>query len=149
MPIIGKLLKKTTEISYKRNFNKGKEYANQLKTLEKIVDKAKSTAFGQRHNFPEIINQDDVAEAYQKVVPITDYEEFYQDWLKESIAGVKDHTWPGRIKHYALSSGTTGSPSKRIPVTDEMIRSFQKTSMRQISTLHELDLPDTFFQQVF
>ena len=40
MPIIGKLLKKTTEISYKRNFNKGKEYTNQLKTLEKIVDKA-------------------------------------------------------------------------------------------------------------
>lgn len=145
MPIIGKLLKKTTEISYKRNFNKGKEYTNQLKTLEKIVDKAKSTAFGQRYNFQEIINQEDVAEVFQKVVPITDYEEFYDEWLKDSIAGVKDHTWPGRIKHYALSSGTTGSPSKRIPVTDEMIRSFQKTSMRQISTLHELDLPDTFY----
>ena len=78
-------------------------------------------------------------------VPITDYEEFYVNWLKESIEGAKDHTWPGKIKHYALSSGTTGSPSKRIPVTEEMIRSFQKTSLRQISTLHELDLPETFF----
>jgi hypothetical protein len=63
MPIIGKLLKKTTEISYKRNFNKGKEYTNQLQTLEKIVDKAKSTAFGQAHRFFEIIDQEDVAEA--------------------------------------------------------------------------------------
>lgn len=145
MPIIGKLIKKTTEISYKRNFNKGKEYTNQLNTLEKLVDKAKNTNFGKKHNFSIIEQSEDPVEAYQINVPITDYEAFYDAWLLGSIQGTKDHTWPGRIKHYALSSGTTGSPSKRIPVTDEMIRSFQKTSMRQISTLHELDLPDTFF----
>lgn len=145
MPIIGKLLKKTTEISYKRNFNKGKEYTNQLRTLGSLVDKSKNTNFGLHHNFHALLQQNDLVEAYQENVPITDYEEFYDNWLIDSIGGNKDHTWPGRIKHYALSSGTTGSPSKRIPVTEEMIRSFQKTSMRQISTLHELDLPDTFF----
>lgn len=145
MPIIGKLLKKTSEITYKRNFNKGKEYANQLKTLRKLVDKAKNTNFGLHHNFHEILLKEDLVECYQKNVPITDYESFYEQWLKDSISGIKDHTWSGRIKYYALSSGTTGSPSKRIPVTTNMIRSFQKTSMRQISTLHELDLPDTFF----
>jgi hypothetical protein len=145
MPIIGKLLKKTTEISYKRNFNKGKEYVNQLKTLASLMEKAKSTAFGLKHDFHQSLNESDVVEEYQMRVPITDYEEFYTNWLKESIEGAKDHTWPGKIKHYALSSGTTGSPSKRIPVTEEMIRSFQKTSLRQISTLHELDLPETFF----
>lgn len=145
MPIIGKLLKKTTEITYKRNFNKGKEYTNQLNTLEKLVIKAKNTNFGLHHNFQEIIKQQDVVECYQKHVPITDYDEFYEKWLIGSIGGTKDHTWPGRIKYYALSSGTTGSPSKRIPVTEDMIRSFQKTSIRQVSTLHELDLPETFF----
>ncbi len=145
MPIIGKLLKKTTEISYKRNFNKGKEYVNQLKTLVSLIDKAQNTAFGLQHEFHQSLNAMDIVEEYQKHVPITDYEDFYSIWLKDSIAGAKDHTWPGKIKHYALSSGTTGSPSKRIPVTEEMIRSFQKTSLKQISTLHELDLPDTFF----
>ena len=59
--------------------------------------------------------------------------------------GEKDNTWRGRVKYYALSSGTTGSPSKRIPITVEMIRSFQKTSIRQLSLLHGLDLPQSFF----
>jgi hypothetical protein len=145
MPIIGKLIKKTTEINYKRNFNKGKDYINQLNTLQKNIDKSKKTAFGVAHKFHEILNQEDLVELYQVHVPITEYESFYNAWLKDSIAGNKDHTWPGRIKHYALSSGTTGSPSKRIPVTEEMIRSFQKTSLRQTSTLHELDLPESFF----
>ena len=145
MPIIGKLIKKTTEINYKRNFNKGKDYINQLNTLQKNIDKSKKTAFGVAHKFQEILNQEDLVELYQAQVPITEYENFYNAWLKDSIAGNKDHTWPGRIKHYALSSGTTGSPSKRIPVTEEMIRSFQKTSLRQTSTLHELDLPESFF----
>lgn len=145
MPIIGKLLKKTTEISYKRNFNKGKEYVNQLKTLVSIMDKAKNTNFGLKHDFHHSLSEKDVVEEYQKRVSITDYEDFYTNWLKGSIEGLKDHTWTGKIKHFALSSGTTGSPSKRIPVTEEMIRSFQKTSLRQISTLHELDLPETFF----
>jgi phenylacetate-coenzyme A ligase PaaK-like adenylate-forming protein len=145
MPIIGKLLKKTSEITYKRKFNKGKEYINQLKTLGSLIQKAKNTNFGQHHNFQKILEQEDFVESYQQHVPITDYEAFYSSWLIGSILGTKDHTWPGRIKHYALSSGTTGSPSKRIPVTEEMIRSFQKTSMGQISALHELDLPETFF----
>ena len=83
--------------------------------------------------------------SFQKEVPIVDYDEFYDKWLKYSVLGDKDNTWRGRIKYYALSSGTTGSPSKRIPITMEMIRSFQRTSIRQLSILHGLDLPQTFF----
>jgi hypothetical protein len=82
---------------------------------------------------------------YQENVPITDYDAFYKEWLIHSIKGERDFTWPGKIKHFALSSGTSGAPSKRIPVTDDMIRSFQKTSVKQLSTLHELELPNTFF----
>ena len=85
MPIIGKLLKKTTEISYKRNFNKGKEYVNQLKTLASLMEKAKSTAFGLKHDFHQSLNESDVVEEYQMRVPITDYEEFYVNWLKVTI----------------------------------------------------------------
>jgi hypothetical protein len=145
MPIIGKLIKKTTAIAYKRNFIKGKEHVNQLKTLQQLLQKAQWTAFGQEYDFSAIRTSEDEVETYQQHVPITDYDQFYREWLRLTIAGEKDHTWPGRIKHYALSSGTTGSPSKRIPVTDEMIRSFQKTGLKQISILHELDLPEAFF----
>ena len=145
MPIIGKLIKKTTAISYKRNFNKGKEYTNQLNTLEQLLEKAQWTRFGQEFGFSDVRTSADEVEAFQSRVPITDYDKFYKEWLRLTIAGERDHTWPGRITHFALSSGTTGSPSKRIPVTEEMIRSFQKTSLRQISTLHELDLPEELF----
>jgi phenylacetate-coenzyme A ligase PaaK-like adenylate-forming protein len=145
MPIIGKLLKKTTAIGYKRNFNKGKEYRDQLKMLAGLMTKARGTKFGFHYDFERILEETEIVEAYQQAVPIVDYDRFYDTWLKHSILGVKDNTWPGKIKHYALSSGTTGSPSKRIPVTEEMIRSFQKSSMRQITMLHELDLSDSFY----
>ena len=145
MAIIGRLIKKTTEISYKRSFNKGKEYENQLITLEKLVLTAAETVFGKKYFFDKILKSDDGVAMFQELVPLTDYELFYKEWLIHSILGERDYTWPGRIKHYALSSGTSGSPSKRIPVTEDMIRSFQKTSIKQLSTLHELELPDTFF----
>ncbi len=146
MPIIGKLLKKTTEFAYKRTFNKGKEYSFQLQTLSKLLEKAKKTNFGKKYDFTAMLNDPETTvEQYQQAVPLTDYDQFYTDWLEKSMEGEKDHTWPGRIRHYALSSGTTGSPSKRVPITPQMIRSFQKTSMKQIATLHSMDLPESFF----
>lgn len=145
MPIIGKLLKKTTEIGYKRNFNKGKEYRYQLEMLRTLLEKARFTNLGTHYEFDKILAGEELVDSFKMSVPITDYEKFYTDWLKDSLGGLKDNTWPGRIKYFALSSGTTGSPSKRIPVTEEMIRSFQKSSIRQITMLHELNLPESFY----
>ena len=145
MPIIGKLIRKTTALSFKRNAKKGIDYRHQLEALRTTIERAKSTKFGFVYSFHAILDKSDVVSQYQKMVPIVDYDEFYEKWLKDSIAGVKDHTWKGRIKYYALSSGTTGSPSKRIPVTTEMIRSFQRVSLRQFSILHELNLPEEFY----
>lgn len=145
MPIIGKLLKKTTEINYNRNFKKGREHVNQFETLSKLIGKAKKTNFGKKYRFEELLENNKLIESFQKSVPITNYEEFYQNWLKQSISGEKNHIWPGRINYYALSSGTTGAASKRIPVTKQMIRSFQKTSMNQMATLYELDLSEDFY----
>ncbi len=145
MAIIGKLIKKTTEISYRRNAKKGVEYNHQLESLRSLLESAKNTRFGLFHSFHEFLNKPDSVSYYQKNVPITNYEMFYEKWLKDTIKGAKDHTWKGKVKFYALSSGTTGSPSKRIPVTLEMIRSFQRTSMRQLSILHELQLSENFY----
>ncbi|MBU2018930.1 MAG: GH3 auxin-responsive promoter family protein [Bacteroidetes bacterium] len=149
MPIIGKFIKKTTEITYKRLFNKNKEFYHQVITLVKLVEKAKKTKLGRQYNFQNILNDDDVIEAFQGNVPITNYDDFHEEWLKDAIEGNRDIIWPGRVRHYALSSGTTGSPSKRIPVTTQMIRSFQRTSFKQLSSLSELDLSEEFFEASF
>lgn len=146
MPIIGKFIKKTTEITYKRSFRKSKEFYHQVVTLVKLLEKANKTQFGRVYSFNAILNDDDIIEAFQRNVPITNYTDFYDKWLENCIQGKRDVIWPGRIRHYALSSGTTGSPSKRIPVTTQMIRSFQRTSVKQISTLHGVELSEEFYQ---
>lgn len=145
MQIIGKLIQRSTAISFKRKSRVSADYKQQLEALQHNIELAKKTAFGQQHNFTAILLKSDLVSRYQQSVPITTYEAFYADWLEATINGKKDHIWPGRIKYFALSSGTTGAPSKRIPVSTEMIRSFQRVSLRQFSVLHELNLPDAFY----
>jgi hypothetical protein len=146
MPIIGKLIKTTNSISYKRNLKKSKDFTSQLNTLKKALRKCKNTSFGTYYKFGEYVNSKQLYSLFQKHVPIQDYDELYEKWLFRTLKGEKDVTWTGRIRHFALSSGTTGSPSKRLPVSFSMIRSFKRVSMSQISTLHQLDLPVDFYQ---
>ncbi len=43
--------------------------------------------------------------------------------VEENTGRVPDVTWPGKIKYYALSSGTSEAASKYIPVTKDLLRS--------------------------
>ncbi len=149
MGVIGKLFKKSSELSYKRNYRKGIKSNFQKKTLLKLIGKAKDTRFGILHQYDFILSSDELVEEYQKNVPITNYDEFHQKWLSKTIDGEKNHTWPGKVNYFALTSGTTGSPSKRIPVTKHMIRSFQKTSVSQSSSFHKLNVSKEFFDAKF
>jgi len=47
--------------------------------------------------------------------------------------------WPGVIKFFALSSGTSESASKYIPVTKELIRSNTITSLKQLVSLSKYE----------
>ncbi len=149
MPIIGKLVKKTTEFSAKRTVHKGLHFRYQLKVLRKIIKYASKTEFGQHYDFQDLILHENCIEEFQKRVPISDYDSFFEEWLHRSVEGEKNIAWPGAIKYFALSSGTTGSPSKRIPVTKQMIRSFQRTSIKQFTSTGMLNLSDGFYQKSF
>jgi phenylacetate-coenzyme A ligase PaaK-like adenylate-forming protein len=146
MEIVGKIIKRTAAVAYKRNLNRGLAFEHQIDVLHSLLDKARTTNFGRHHRFNFMLKRTSFLSLYQQYVPIMDYDQFYEAWLKHSIDGVRSNTWPGVINHYALSSGTTAA-SKRLPITKKFIRSFQKMSMRQISTLHKLDLPALFFQK--
>jgi hypothetical protein len=56
-------------------------------------------------------------------------------------------TWPGRVKYFALSSGTSESSSKHIPVTADMVKAIKKTSIRQIFSLANYDFPKEFYEK--
>ncbi len=111
----------------------------QLKVLKKLLTKARFTEFGQKFRFDEILFSKHIGKTFQQLVPVHDYNKIYEEWWKKTLDGVPDVTWPGKIKYYALSSGTSESASKYIPVTKEMLRSNRVNYIRQLISLLSYD----------
>ncbi len=147
MKFIGRIVKQTAQHEYKKTLNVNLGFDIQLDVLFNLLKKVKKTAFGKAYAINEFYKLPEVVNTFQSTIPIVDYEEFYSMWLHKTIEGERNICWPGKINYFALSSGTTGAPSKKIPVSKQMIRSFQKTSIKQITTLCQLDLPTEFFQK--
>jgi len=99
MPLIGRLLKTTTALSYRKNAKKTLGYKHQVDVLKYLLGKAKATKFGLFHQFQTILRSKGLVKSFQKHVPIMSYDEYYEAWLKYSILGEKDNTWRGRIKY--------------------------------------------------
>src|SRR5262245_59483882 len=106
-----------------------------LRVLKKLLRKARFTEFGQRFLFDEILFSNDIRRTFQELVPVHDYNKIYERWWKKTLDGVPDVAWPGKIKYYALSSGTSEASSKYIPVTREMLRSKTVNYIRKLITL--------------
>lgn len=87
--------------------------AAQERELLGLVNRARNTAFGRDHRFAEI---GDVA-AFQDRVPIRTYEDFWRDYWSAPFPRLTDVTWPGLVRLYAITSGTTTGASKYIPLT--------------------------------
>jgi hypothetical protein len=107
----------------------------QIRVLKKLLKKAKFTEFGQQYLFDEILLSRDTVKKFQKLVPVHDYNKIYREWWKKTLEGVPDVAWPGKIKYYALSSGTSEAASKYIPVTRDMLRSNTINYLRQLLNL--------------
>lgn len=107
----------------------------QLKVLKKLLRKTRFTEFGQHYHFDDILLSGQIEKEFQQKVPAFDYNKIYEHWWKKTLDGVPDVTWPGKIKFYALSSGTSESASKYIPVTKEMLRSNRINYIRQFLSL--------------
>ena len=59
---------------------------------------------------------------YRERVPIRTYEEFWDNYWRDSFPRLVDCTWRGTIPYFALSSGTTRGATKYIPVSREINR---------------------------
>jgi hypothetical protein len=147
MKFVGRLVKESAKVEYFLNVRKKNTFDLQVKELSKLLKKAKRTELGVFYGFSSILKKDSFIQNFQKTVPLFTYDSFYEQWLHKLFLGQKKVIWSSKISNFALSSGTTGSPSKKIPVSKQMLRSFQKTSIRQIATLWQLDLPTEFFQK--
>jgi ribosomal protein L30E len=107
----------------------------QMSVLRKLLKKARFTQFGQRYTFDEILMSQHIGKAFQQAVPATNYSKIYKEWWYKTIDGVPDVCWPGVIKYFALSSGTSEAASKFLPITKELIRGNTITSVKQLISL--------------
>jgi hypothetical protein len=122
-------------------------FAEQEKVLKKLLKTARKTQFGRYYQFKRLLKSPLPSQTFRQEVPVFDYQKMHDAWWHETLNGAENVSWPGKIKFFALTSGTSGSPSKRVPVTEDMIEAMQRTSKRQILTMADLDLPHDFYQK--
>lgn len=145
MTVIGELIKKAIDV-YGFVTSEPDPAKAQLAVLQNLLDKARLTAIGKKHNFSKILGSADPIKAFQQEVPVHDYDKMYSDWWHFLLEGHQNVTWPGGQHYFALSSGTT-STSKSIPVTDDMLDSIRRSGIQQVMSLKNFDLPADFFEK--
>ncbi|PVW13491.1 GH3 family domain-containing protein [Marixanthomonas spongiae] len=119
----------------------------QQNVLKNLLEKAQNTSFGKYYGFKKILKAKDTATHFAETVSFHDYNKMTNEWWHRVHEGFEDITWPGKPDYFALSSGTTGKTSKRIPVTKDMIEAIRKTGIKQVGALANFDLPPDFFEK--
>ncbi|WP_017731810.1 GH3 family domain-containing protein [Nafulsella turpanensis] len=151
MAILGSLLKKGIRIRESIEQEKLEPQQLQCKELKKLLAKAQQTAIGKDFSFTEILaagggGAKELYRSFKENVPVHDYNKMYNSYWHRTRTGEKDVCWPGQVKYFALSSGTSEAASKYIPVTNDMLRAIRRTSVRQILSLsHYKNLPSDLF----
>lgn len=145
MPILGNVIKRTITLRKRMNFHRAEPVRYQLKVLKKLLRFARNTQFGRTYNFEKILQSPDIIQSFQDNVPLFNYKSIYQNWWSKAMDGQEDIFWPGKVKYFALSSGTTEGPSKYIPVTKDMLRAITKASFKQLYSMANFDLPSELY----
>ncbi|HLP73823.1 MAG TPA: GH3 auxin-responsive promoter family protein [Bacteroidales bacterium] len=114
--------------------------------LYRLLNKAKNTSFGKDNGFNDLLKSQDFVRDFQKQVRIYDYETLFNQYWHKLLEGRENVTWPGRVKYFGLTSGTSNDSSKRVPITQDMIRSIRRAGIRQLLSVADFDLPPEFYQ---
>lgn len=146
MAILGNIIKGVIHASdiISLDFDAAKEQQSVLKDLLKT---AQDTEFGKQYGFKDLLVSENMEKDFRSKVPFFDYDQITQKWWGRVQNGEENITWPGCPDYFALSSGTTGKTSKRIPVTNAMITAIRKAGIQQVLALRNFDLPADFFEK--
>ena len=109
--------------------------SQQIKVIKKLLKKARFTEFGQKYLYDEILLSNHPGKKFQQMVPASNYDTIFKNWWYKTLEGTPDVCWPGVIKYFALSSGTSEAASKYIPITKDLIKSNTITSVKQLISL--------------
>ncbi len=84
--------------------------------LKRLMEDNRDTVYGKAHSFGKIKSPED----YKAHVPVTDYAD-YADFVQRMRAGEENVLTAYEVRHYIMTSGSTGS-QKRIPLTTESLK---------------------------
>ena len=152
MAILGTLLKKGIRIRESIEQEYSSSFDLQKIELRKLLISSRGTQFGKSYFFKDILDefksphQENFYVKFKENVPVHNYNTIYNKWWHKSREGEANVCWPGKVKYFALSSGTSEASSKYIPITQDQIKAIRKTSIRQILSLSKYDLPDKLFE---
>jgi hypothetical protein len=139
MPLINSLVSwfNTSRI-HEIDFLKEHPEEVQQETLFKLLNSAIDTEFGKKFGFKSVESENE----FKSQVPFHTYEEMkpYIDRLRN---GETDILWPGEIKWFAKSSGTTSDKSKFIPVSTEALEDCHFRGGRDILAIYTKNNPET------
>lgn len=147
MPLLGSIIKGGIALRSKIQFERHTPEQHQKKVLKQLLAKAQYTLFGQTYKFSRILSSPQYVNKFRLTLPVHDYNSIFSEWWNKCLHDEEDVCWPGKVKYFALSSGTSNSSSKHIPVTSDMLKSIQRVSIRQIISLAKYDLPQTHFEK--
>ena len=110
----------------------------QEKVFWSLVKKAKKTEWGEKYKYADFKSIAD----FQKNVPISRYEEIYP-YIHRMMHGERNVLWPGLIRWFAKSSGTTNARSKYIPVSRASIKKIHFKGGEDVALLYLKNHPDS------
>lgn len=110
----------------------------QQEQLFQLLDLSRNTEFGKMYQFESV----QTVGEFQRRLPLQGYEEI-KPWVERLRAGEKNLLWPGEVRWFAKSSGTTNDKSKFIPVTKESLESCHFRGGKDVLALYMRNYPES------
>lgn len=148
MALLGNLIARSLKLRKKFNLPVAPPQTYQRHALRQLLERGQYTAFGKHYGFGDILSKEiDFLKVFRERVPVVAYSDMYNNWWHRCQQGEENVTWPGKVKYFALSSGTSESASKHIPVTQDMIRSIKKVGFKQLYSMANFKIRPVAFEK--
>jgi hypothetical protein len=113
-------------------------HETQKETLYRLLAKAASTEWGIKYSYFSISS----VKEYQSRIPVQTYEDIIP-YVERLRRGETNLLWPGEIKWFSKSSGTTSTKSKFIPMSREALEDCHYRAGKDILILYSIQRPET------
>ena len=113
-------------------------FETQQETLYHLLAKAALTEWGKKFSYSSITS----IKEYQSRLPVQTYEDIIP-YVERLRKGEKNLLWPGEIKWFSKSSGTTSTKSKFIPISPEALEDCHYRAAKDILAIYTMQRPGT------